>query len=273
MLIIDKPFNNKYSSRKGVPIQGIVMHIAEGSIGAIHNWAKSKNNTGASWHFAVSKTGQIFQYCPEEHAAWHAGLKWKNGVPYNARGVKLDINRLGHIVRKNKNFNPNKYTIGIEHEGYAGDTWTQAMYEADSELIIYLCQKHNIPMDRDHIIGHCHIDYIDRPNCPGAGLNWDKLFYILEDKTMWKEKYYKLKENSTSCTTKLQDVQEKIQLLQHEIEVLRERNKKLEEQMSKKEGSSSSGILGKLKEWLDTLIIKPLFSEQLRKFTRIFYKG
>lgn len=273
MIIINKPFNNKYSSRNVIPIQGIVMHIAEGSIGAIHNWAKSRNNTGASWHFAVSKTGQIFQYCPEEHAAWHAGLKWVEGIPYNARGVKLDINRLGQIIKQNKNINPNRYTLGIEHEGYHAEAWTEAMYEADTELIIYLCQKYNIPMDRDHIMGHCHIDYIDRPNCPGAGLNWDKLFYILEDKTMWKEKYYELKQSSSDYSVKLQEACEKIQLLQQEIEVLKERNKKLEEQMSRKEENSSSGIFGKLKEWLDTLVIKPLFSEQLRKFARIFYKS
>ncbi|MFX1499353.1 MAG: N-acetylmuramoyl-L-alanine amidase [Promethearchaeota archaeon] len=200
MEIIKKQFNNNRSSRGGHKIDAIVLHIASGSIQALHNWAASYNNRGSSWHYGISKAGEIFQYCPNQFATWHAGISWRNGVAYNPRGVKLDPNRLAFIVNEKKNMNPNAYTVGIEHEGMTGEPWTEAMYQADVELIKWLCKKYNIPMDRNHIIGHYQIDHIDRPSCPGSGLDWNKLFKMLKAKKVnWKTKYQQIRKKLIHC--------------------------------------------------------------------------
>ncbi|MCK9408927.1 MAG: Ig-like domain-containing protein [Bacteroidetes bacterium] len=50
----------------------------------------------------------------------------------------------------------NSYMIGIEHEGYAGVSgwYTVECYNSSSMLVKYLCDKYNIPKDRNHIIAH-----------------------------------------------------------------------------------------------------------------------
>lgn len=40
------------------------------------------------------------------------------------------------------------------------------MKKTSAALIRDVCQRWNIPIDRDHIIGHYQIDGIRRPNCP-----------------------------------------------------------------------------------------------------------
>ena len=50
----------------------------------------------------------------------------------------------------------NPYMFGIEHEGFVSNpAWfTEDMYRSSAQLTAYLCNKYNIPKDRNHIIGH-----------------------------------------------------------------------------------------------------------------------
>ncbi len=47
------------------------------------------------------------------------------------------------------------------------------MYQTSSELIAELAKKWNIPLDRDHVIGHHEIN--SRKTCPGKKVDLDKL--------------------------------------------------------------------------------------------------
>ncbi|MGY5035292.1 N-acetylmuramoyl-L-alanine amidase [Streptomyces sp. 900116325] len=62
----------------------------------------------------------------------------------------------------------------FEHEGYSasGGTWyTQAQYETSAELVAYLADRFDIPLDRQHIIGH---DNVPGPNSSlVSGMHWD----------------------------------------------------------------------------------------------------
>jgi hypothetical protein len=49
------------------------------------------------------------------------------------------------------------------------------MIQSDIALIKYLCEKWDIPKDRDHIIGHDRIDSVNRKFCPGNKCPWDKI--------------------------------------------------------------------------------------------------
>lgn len=61
---------------------------------------------------------------------------------------------------------PQPYTISIENEGYnlanAPETQMKTLYE----LIKDVAGRYNIPIDRDHIIGHFEVDGVNRPFCP-----------------------------------------------------------------------------------------------------------
>ncbi|MEK8173650.1 N-acetylmuramoyl-L-alanine amidase [Streptomyces sp. M19] len=68
----------------------------------------------------------------------------------------------------------NMHSIGVEHEGFAahGATWySQTEVQTSADLVKYLAAKYDVPLDRQHIIGH--------DNAPGpqddyvAGMHWD----------------------------------------------------------------------------------------------------
>ena len=50
----------------------------------------------------------------------------------------------------------NTYMFGTEHEGFVNSPawYSEAMYQASAGLQHHLCATYNIPMDRNHIIGH-----------------------------------------------------------------------------------------------------------------------
>jgi N-acetyl-anhydromuramyl-L-alanine amidase AmpD len=117
----------------GQRIQYIVIHDTEGVgsdspydsvIASFENLA-----SGASAHYVIrSSDGQVTQMVRTRDVAWHAG-----------------------------NWTFNEHSIGIEHEAFAtqGGTWyTEQMYRASARLVRYLAARYDIPLDRQHILGH-----------------------------------------------------------------------------------------------------------------------
>ena len=141
--------------------EAIVNHITAGKYPGCLSWMKNPNSKASS-HYLVTKAGQIYQLVQDTDTAWHAGAVNKPSWPlYDGT-------------------NPNYYTLGIEHEGQPGDELTEEQYQATLWLHRQLIAKWGIPVDRDHIIGHYRIDSVNRPNCPGSGFPWDKLFNDLK---------------------------------------------------------------------------------------------
>ena len=128
------------------PINKIVVHVTQGSWSSAINWFKD-SRAGVSAHYTVrSSDGFVGQSVQEKDIAYHAGY-W----PYN------------------------QTSIGIEHEGYVSDPkwFTEAMYRTSAKLSAYLCKKHNIPVDRSHIIGHNEVPNATHTD-PGGNWNWTK---------------------------------------------------------------------------------------------------
>lgn len=146
---------NFNKGRLGMKPIAIVLHIMEGSLSGTDQWFKNPK-AQASTHYGVGKNGEIWQWVEETDMAYGNG---RTSTP------TWDL-----ITDKN----PNLYTISIEHEGFTGQPWTEAMQDADAFLIADIAKRWGIPLDRDHVIGHCEI-YGKKPNCPGTGLDWKKL--------------------------------------------------------------------------------------------------
>ena len=142
-------------------IIAIVDHITAGLMPGCLSWMRNPA-AKASAHYLITRAGVIYQLVKEADTAWHAGE------------VKRPSWRLYDGT------NPNRYTIGIEHEGKAGDALTEAQYQATLWLHRQLVQKYGIPADQDYIIGHYRIDSVNRPNCPGPGFPWGRLFADLK---------------------------------------------------------------------------------------------
>jgi N-acetyl-anhydromuramyl-L-alanine amidase AmpD len=149
MTIIKKMVSNFNTGRSGYKPEAIVLHIMAGTLPGTDAWFLNPASQ-VSAHYGIGKNGEIHQYVNEQDTAWHAGRvdapTWK--------GIKVGIN-------------PNLYTIGIEHEGQADDVWPEAQKEASAALIREICKRWEIPIDRDHIIGHYEI-YSKKPNCPAT---------------------------------------------------------------------------------------------------------
>ena len=149
MNIIQKKSSNFWVGRKSYRPEGVVIHIMDGTLVGTDSWFANPNSQ-VSAHYGIGKNGEVHQYVKEEDAAWHAG--------------RVDA-PLWKLIRAN--INPNLYTIGIEHEGRPNDVWTEAMKQASAILIRDICQRWQIPIDRNHIVGHFEI-FSKKPNCPAS---------------------------------------------------------------------------------------------------------
>lgn len=113
-----------------------------------------------SWHYTVrSSDGLVAQHVPTKDVAWHAG-----------------------------NWYVNAKSIGVEHAGFLTepDTWyTEEMYRASARLVRFLADTYDVPLDRQHILGHDNVpgtvasSIPDMHTDPGPYWDWAHYFELL----------------------------------------------------------------------------------------------
>ena len=113
----------------------------------------SKPESQTSSNYGVGFNGEIHQYVDDNNMAWANG------------GVKSPT---AQIVIDNPNVNQNKISLSIENEGTDLAKAPEAQLVALVELIKSISAKYNIPLDRNHIIGHRELNALGRPNCPSS---------------------------------------------------------------------------------------------------------
>jgi len=143
----------------GHEIRYIVIHDTEGGYaGSLASFQIS--NTYASAHYLIrASDGLVTQVVQNKDEAWHAANK-----------------------------SMNMHSIGIEHEGYAikdGSWYTEPQYESSAALVKYLAAKYDIPLDREHIIGHDEVPGVLDANVksqhwdPGPFWDWNHYMQLL----------------------------------------------------------------------------------------------
>ena len=151
--------------------EAIVSHIAQGTLGGVDAWFNNPSSF-ASTHFAIGLRGEIHQYVQVEDAAWGNGLM---------RNPDLSIPWLKFCW--DNGINPNLKTISIEHEGFTGDPWPEAMYQSSLALTVWLIDtyhlRHFLVTPNHRFIGHSHIDSVSRANDPGPTWPRARLFQDL----------------------------------------------------------------------------------------------
>lgn len=157
--------------RGGYTVRAVVLHIAAGPMSALF---PTFNNPArkASAHFGIGKNGAIEQYVSVNDTAYANGLAWKDGQWYNPAGKAVQPTWQDLIPQ----VNPNLYTISIEHEGYPADKWTEAMYDANNRLLLWLAEQFDLTyVPRRTLIGHSEIDPLDKVNCPGPNVEYARM--------------------------------------------------------------------------------------------------
>ncbi|WP_225079218.1 MULTISPECIES: N-acetylmuramoyl-L-alanine amidase [unclassified Streptomyces] len=140
---------------KAQSIRYIVIHDTEGGWDGVLNLIQDP--TYVSWNYTLRSTdGHIAQHVKAKDVAWHAG-----------------------------NWYINAKSIGLEHEGFLAspDAWyTEAMYRSSARLVKYLASKYDIPLDRQHILGHDTVPGPTSASIPGMhtdpGPYWDWQHYF-----------------------------------------------------------------------------------------------
>ncbi|WP_141743665.1 N-acetylmuramoyl-L-alanine amidase, partial [Streptomyces abyssalis] len=151
--------NHDKSRRPGsASIDYIVVHDTEGRWDTVLDLVQDP--TYVSWNYSLrSSDGHIAQHVRAKDAAWHAG-----------------------------NWYVNAKSVGLEHEGFLTDPdawYTEAMYRSSARLVRYLAAKHDIPLDRQHILGHDNVPGVTTANIPGMHtdpgpyFDWQHYFTLL----------------------------------------------------------------------------------------------
>lgn len=135
------PTTNYDTSSK--PKTKIVIHWIVGNLASADAVFK-KVGGGTSAHYGV-EDDQVHQYVEEQYTAYHAG-----------------------------NYAVNQESIGIEHSASPDRPASEATYKTSGELIYQISKRHNIPLDRQHIIKHSEVK---ATQCPGT-MDLDKLINI-----------------------------------------------------------------------------------------------
>lgn len=132
-----------------------------------------------SSNYIVGKDGKVVQMVDIREKAWCQGL------PQDA----IQRAKLPAVVERN--VNPNFYCISIEHEGVYKETHgklTDAQLAATIELTRHILSEvkeyfgTDIPVDRQHLVGHCVIDPVNRSYCPGELFPFDEVISALKEK-------------------------------------------------------------------------------------------
>ena len=156
--------------RRGRAVKAVVLHVVgvTAPLSAVYNTFNGAGETSA--HFCIGKDSTIEQYVSIEDTAWANGLHFENGVWLNPRRVQVAPTWQDLAAP----INPNLYTISVEHQGVADEPWTPEMTDANTRLLQWIAVECGLTyVPHRTLIGHCEIDPVDRPNCPGPRVDFE----------------------------------------------------------------------------------------------------
>jgi N-acetyl-anhydromuramoyl-L-alanine amidase len=107
-----------------------------------------------SAHLFIRRNGQVVQFVPFHHRAWHAGVSSFEG--------RSDCN---------------DFSIGIEMEGLPTIEYTEAQYQALAEVTLAIQQSYP-KITSDRILGHEHIAP-GRKKDPGMTFDWSNYAILI----------------------------------------------------------------------------------------------
>ena len=127
-----------------------------------------------SVHYIIDRDGTVRCYIPESLVAWHAGTgTWQDDPKYTN---KLNDYAIGiELVAIGSQTDMKQYLTASDYQSLNPDWigFTDAQYEALEALVRDICLRNEIPMDRDHVIGHQ--EYSPKKTDPGELFDWDRL--------------------------------------------------------------------------------------------------
>lgn len=149
-----------YSARPSGTVPAmVIIHTCEGGYAGCWGWLKN-SASGVSAHYVVNESGsEVTQLVRESAKAWHIAATYNSNL--NA----------GVLSGKNGQ-SSNNFTIGIEHGGFGSQaSWSAGLINTSAKLVCDITRSHNIPRDRNHIVGHGQLQPYNRTD-PGPNWPW-----------------------------------------------------------------------------------------------------
>lgn len=129
----------------------VVVHTMQGYYGGSISWFQNPMSNVSAHYCMRAEDGEVTQMVRNTDRAWHVGSN-------------------------------NASALGIEHEGFIDDAswYTWQTYLSSARLARWLCDEYEIPVDRDHIVGHVELPNQTHTD-PGANWNWDLYMALVRD--------------------------------------------------------------------------------------------
>lgn len=128
----------------------IVMHIQQGT-NYLPSFFASVQADSTMWSM---KNGTMVRMLQD------SDMPWTNG-PWDAPDLTNPV-----IAELRKAYgDSNEVSLTIEHQGWDYEDITKEQIESDAKMVAYWSVKYNIPIDRNHIIGHYQVG--PHHQCPG----------------------------------------------------------------------------------------------------------
>ena len=127
-----------------------------------------------SVHYIIERDGTVHCYVPEDRVAWHAGKgQWKGEEKYlnsmNQYAIGIELVGMGSQADMASYMTKSEYNaIDDSLKGF-----TPEQYASLKLLVEDICQRNDIPMDREHVIGHQ--EYAEQKTDPGELFDWTQL--------------------------------------------------------------------------------------------------
>lgn len=164
-------------------------------------------------HYLVTAIGSIRRFVDEDHVAYHAGRKpaesiYHQGFAVWSRYVWRDNDAHDAMIEQPRyrtwretwpgrespfdlitGASPNQRSIGIEVQSLDHPTpvvFEPIQYKALAELLVDVCGRWKIPIDREHVIGHYDVSPLRRSGPggsydPGERFSWDRLWELCRE--------------------------------------------------------------------------------------------
>ena len=161
-LLPDNQYYKQVTAKKIIVLHHTVSGV--GVSGDINWWKKTSEKVGTP--FIIARNGEITQTFDEKYWIHHLGIKQYmlnqfgskvSNDKLNQLSIGIEIDSWGGLVRRNGNWvNDNGLVIPEcdvvpYRDGYRGyygfEKYTDAQIQATKELMLYLANKHNIPLN------------------------------------------------------------------------------------------------------------------------------
>ncbi len=143
--------SSNYTANGMGTVRYVVVHTMQGSYAGSINWFQNPVSDVSAQFCVRSSDGEITQTVQLVDKAWHVGSE-------------------------------NPISVGIEHEGYVDDAswYTWAMYRESAKLARWLADHYDLPLDREHIVGHVELPNQTHTD-PGPNWNWALYMALVKD--------------------------------------------------------------------------------------------